>query len=134
MLDSPENGRVVITLVEDGVFVAEISCDEGYAIQGSETRRCVDGDWTGEKTTCHGMYQSKSTILCLTSRTTVTSACIQEEYACYRASNLCVFSRVQKGTKGLQRVYLGALSDITVVLVMRQSIVVNSPHCSVHYG
>ena len=41
----------------------------------------------------------------------------------------CVFSRVQKGTLGLthegcvlQRVSLGALSDVTVVFGMRQSI------------
>ena len=61
-------------------------------------------------------------ILCLTSRTTVTSERIQEEDAYHRARNLCVFSRDQKGTQGLthkgcvlQRVSLGALSDITVV-------------------
>ena len=56
---------------------------------------------------------------------------IQKEDACYRTRNLCVFSRVQKGTpelmhKGcvLQRVYMGALSDVTVVLgiIIRQSI------------
>ena len=65
-------------------------------------------------------------ILCLTSRTTVTSARIPEEDACYLASNLCVFSRVQKGTPGLthkwcvlQRVSLDALSHVTVVLGMR---------------
>ena len=68
-------------------------------------------------------------ILCLTSRTTVTSARIPEEDACHCVRNLCVFSRFQKGTprlthKGcvLQRVSLGALSDVTVVLMMRQSI------------
>ena len=68
-------------------------------------------------------------MLCLTSRTTVTSARIPEEDACHRAPNLCVLSRVQKGTprlthKGcvLQRVLLDAISDITVVLGMRQSI------------
>ena len=45
------------------------------------------------------------------------------------ARNLCVFSRVQKGTPGLahkgcvlQRVSLGALSDVMVILEMRQSI------------
>ena len=61
---------------------------------------------------------------------TVTSARIPGEYAaCHRARNLCVISRVQKGTqrltdKGcvLQRVSLGVLSDVTVVLGMRQSI------------
>ena len=46
-----------------------------------------------------------------------------------RARNLCVFSCVQKGTLGLthkgcvlQRVSLGALSDVTVILGMRHSI------------
>ena len=45
------------------------------------------------------------------------------------AQLVCVFSRVQKGTPGLthkgcvlHRVSLGALSDVTVVLGMRQSI------------
>ena len=59
----------------------------------------------------------------------MTSARITEEDACYRARNLCVFSRIQKGTLGLthkecilQRVSFGALSDVTVVLGMRQSI------------
>ena len=61
---------------------------------------------------------------------TVTSARIPDKDACHRARNLCVFSCVQKGTLGLthkgcvlQRVSLGALSDVTVVLGMRQSIV-----------
>ena len=69
----------------------------------------------------------KMTILCLTSRTTVTSARIPDKDACHHARNLCVFSHVQNGTPGLthkgcvlQRVSLGALSDVTVVLGMRQ--------------
>ena len=44
----------------------------------------------------------KVAILCLTSRTTVTSAHIPVEDACYRACNLCVFSHVQKGTPGIR--------------------------------
>ena len=62
-------------------------------------------------------------------RTTMTSARIPDKYACHRTRNLCVFSRVQKGLPGLmhkgcalQRVSLGTLSDVTVVLGMRQSI------------
>ena len=58
----------------------------------------------------------------------MTSARISEEDACQRERNLCVFSHVQKGTLGLthkgcvlQRVSLGELSDVTVVLGMRQS-------------
>ena len=61
----------------------------------------------------------------------MTSPRIQEENACHHARNLCVFSRIQKGTPRLthngcvlQRVSLGALSDVTVVLRMRQSIVI----------
>ena len=52
---------------------------------------------------------------------------------CYRGRNLCIFSCIQKGTPGLthkgcvlQHVFSGALSDVTVVLGMRQSIHVNS--------
>ena len=59
----------------------------------------------------------------------MTSACIPDEDACHRVRNLCVFLRVQKGTPGmthkgcvLQRVSLDAISDVTVVLGMRQSI------------
>ena len=70
-----------------------------------------------------------TTILCLTSRTTMMSARIPDEYSCHGARNLCVFSHIQKGTLGfthrvcvLQRVSLGALSDVTVVLGMKQSI------------
>ena len=73
----------------------------------------------------------KGTILCLTSRTTRTSARIPEEDACQRSRYLCVFSRV--GTPGLmhkkcvlQRVSLGAFSDVTVILGMRQSIELNN--------
>ena len=79
-------------------------------------------------------------VLCLTSRTTVTSARIPEVDACHRARNLCVFSRVHKGTPGcthkgcvLQRVFLGALSDVTVVLGMRQSIVMRTLPSSLSY-
>ena len=69
-------------------------------------------------------------IYTLSHLSTVTSQRIPEKDACHRARNFCVFSRVQKGTLGLshkgcvlQRVSLGALSDVTVVLGMRQSIV-----------
>ena len=57
-----------------------------------------------------------------------SSARIPEEDACHCARNMFVFSRVKKGTprlthKGcvLQRVFLDAISDVTVVLAMRQS-------------
>ena len=58
------------------------------------------------------------------------------------ARNLCVFSGVQIGTPGLthkgcvlQRVSLGALSDVTVILGMRQSILQNASFChKPHYN
>ena len=60
----------------------------------------------------------------------MTSAHILEEDACYRLRNWCVISQVQIGTPGsmhkgcvLQLVSLDSLSDITVRLGMRQSIV-----------
>ena len=75
------------------------------------------------------VFDASTSILCLTSRRTVTSARISKEDTCHRTRNLCVFSRVQKWTPGLmhkgcvlQRVSLGALSEVTVVLGMRQSI------------
>ena len=68
-------------------------------------------------------------IHCLSTGTTVTSARIPVADACYCSLNLCVFSHVQTGTPGLthkgcilQRVHLGALSDVMAVLVMRQSL------------
>ena len=47
---------------------------------------------------------------------------IPEEDAYYRVHNMCVFSRIQKYNPGcvLQRSLFGALSDVTVVLGMRQ--------------
>ena len=77
----------------------------------------------------HYQTGGQGSILCLTSRTTVTSARILDEDACHRAH----ISRVQKGTPGLthkgcvfQRISLGALSDVMVVLGMRKSIVRDS--------
>ena len=70
-------------------------------------------------------------ILCLSLRTTMISAGIPEEDAYYCARNICVFSRVQKRNPGLTRkgcvlqrmcISFGALSDIRVILGMRQSI------------
>ena len=54
-------------------------------------------------------YWTKQFTLCLTPRTTVTSARIPDKDACHRKRNL------------------GALSDVTVVLGMRQSI--GKPSC-----
>ena len=78
---------------------------------------------------CETMIKSVSFCNTKYYRTTVTSARIPEEDACQCMRNLYVFSHVQKGTprlthKGcvLQRASLGAISDVTVVLGMRQSI------------
>ena len=80
-----------------------------------------------------------STILCLMSRTIVTSALIPDEGACYGARNLRVSSRVQKGTpvfthKGcvLQRESSGAKSDVTVFLGMRQCIALSAAWTEYH--
>ena len=70
-------------------------------------------------------------ILCLTSRATMTSACIQEEDAYYCThNNMSVFTCIQNGILGLmhkgcalQRLPFGALSDIMVGLEMRQNLV-----------
>ena len=69
----------------------------------------------------------------------MTSARILGEDDCHPLRATCVFSRIQKGTpelthKGcvLQRVSLGARSDITVVLGMRQSVVVNGISTYMH--
>ena len=71
-----------------------------------------------------------SPILCLSSRMTVMSACIPEEQAIayYRTcNNMCFCSHVPKRQycrikDASCRVSCGVLSDITVVLGMRQSI------------
>ena len=59
--------------------------------------------------------------------------------ACYRARNFCVFSRIQKETPGLmhkgcvlQRVFLGTLSVVTVVVGMRRMCV--DFHIGFHHG
>ena len=59
----------------------------------------------------------------------MTSVRIPEEDYYYRAHSMCVLSRIQKRILGLthkgcdlQRLSFGALSDVTAILVMRQSI------------
>ena len=61
----------------------------------------------GEGFCWHSLYiwnvlsSTHTSILCLTSRSTMTSARIPQEEACHRTRNVCVFSRIQKGTLGL---------------------------------
>ena len=80
-----------------------------------------------------------SSIRCLYSRTTVTSVHIPEEDAYYRARNMCVSHVLKSRVPGLthkgcvlQRISFGVLSDVTVVLGMRQSIEENCTLLHVH--
>ena len=46
-------------LQEDGgvTYTSLSTCGEGYILIGSQRRRCKsDGNWTGEKPICRGMY------------------------------------------------------------------------------
>ena len=69
--------------------------------------------------------QPQTFILCLTPRTTVMSAHIPDKDAGHRVRNLCAVSRILKGTPGLTHKGCVNLSDVTVVLWMRQSIVMD---------
>ena len=62
---------------------------------------------------CGCCPRDMATILCLTLRTTVTSARIPEEDACHRTHNLCVFLRVQKGTPGWRIKDASCSRDVT---------------------
>ena len=37
-------------------LLATYTCDSGYELIGDDTRRCVNGVWTGEEPTCIGTY------------------------------------------------------------------------------
>ncbi|XP_072048399.1 sushi domain-containing protein 2-like [Amphiura filiformis] len=50
-LEPPNNGYIDIRF-EDGEVIAETICEEGYSLQGSAIRRCVNGKWTGSPATC----------------------------------------------------------------------------------
>ncbi|XP_072021726.1 sushi domain-containing protein 2-like [Amphiura filiformis] len=50
-LEPPNNGYIDIRF-EDGEVRAETICEEGYLLQGSAIRRCVNGKWTGSPATC----------------------------------------------------------------------------------
>ena len=94
----------------------------------AKTRAQLD-EYLADKNKTNGNEVRFRTYTCLTSKMTVTSPCILDEDVCCRVCNLHVFSHVQKGTPGLaheryvlRHVSLGAFSDVTVILGMRQSI------------
>ncbi len=53
-LDSPDNGTVVFSDLSRALgTIATYSCNEGFRLNGSETRECGgDGEWTEEAPTC----------------------------------------------------------------------------------
>ena len=56
---APTNGRVVNSVIEDGVRVTEIryQCYSGYRMSGSPTVRCSDnGYWTNDVPQCQRRY------------------------------------------------------------------------------
>ena len=50
-LPDPTNGVVTWNDLTEG-SVATYHCDNGYELIGDDTRRCVDGEWTGQEPTC----------------------------------------------------------------------------------
>ena len=50
-LSDPTNGGVIWSTLTEG-SVATYHCDNGYELIGDDTRRCVDGEWTGQEPTC----------------------------------------------------------------------------------
>ena len=51
MLAIPENGRLVFSSV-DLDSVASFSCDEGYVLDGSQTRTCTLEGWSDDNPEC----------------------------------------------------------------------------------
>lgn len=55
-LPNPDNGAVSHPNTVEGSS-ATYTCDEGFALDGEETRVCQgDGNWSGEEPVCLGMY------------------------------------------------------------------------------
>ena len=53
-LENPNNGVVTTTGQRPG-DLASYSCNEGYIIQGDDTRVCQNsGEWSGDAPTCTG--------------------------------------------------------------------------------
>ena len=56
-LDPPENGAIDCSLGDDGLVnpgdFCLFSCDDGFMLDHSERRTCLDdGTWSGLETTC----------------------------------------------------------------------------------
>ena len=61
-LADPENGRALQTATQRKPYltVVNISCDEGYRLEGSVSRMCLsDGTWSGVETHCVCEYNYK---------------------------------------------------------------------------
>ena len=56
-LNDLENGYVIVTRLGPELLVgstANYSCQDGYQLQGSQTRTCgEDGQWSGQEPTCN---------------------------------------------------------------------------------
>ena len=50
-LEDPANGDVKVVDIW-GVLTAQYTCDEGYVLKGSPTRKCVGGVWQPEAPVC----------------------------------------------------------------------------------
>ena len=62
-LADPENGRVIQTTTQSKPYqtVVNISCDEGYRLEGSVSRMCLsDGTWSGVETHCVCEYSNNT--------------------------------------------------------------------------
>ena len=86
--------QVQIQAYLDNVF------DVGQLMEDSDTKNAALERVAQLEDSLYQVCIKFITMLCLTSRTTLTSARNPEENACHRLRNLCVFSRVQKRTLG----------------------------------
>ncbi|XP_033119207.1 sushi domain-containing protein 2-like [Anneissia japonica] len=48
-----EHGYITVEVEEDDAIVAQFTCDEGYNMGGSSTRKCNGENWSGETTGCY---------------------------------------------------------------------------------
>ena len=53
-LSSLSNGHIIRTNGNFSGSIASYSCNSGYKLNGTNDRRCVNGQWTGEEVACNG--------------------------------------------------------------------------------